>query len=89
MDEITSSDALAVLEPIWTVKNETATRVRQRMETVMDWVVAHGYRLDNPAGKACSRFCLQSINRRNTTRLFRMNKWPGRSHRCVNQQPTP
>ena len=52
VDAITPHDALAVLEPIWTVKNETATRVRQRMETVMDWAVTHGYRLDNPAGKA-------------------------------------
>ena len=55
VDEITPSDALAVLEPIWTVKNETAARVRQRMETVMDWAVTHGYRLDNPAGKALLR----------------------------------
>jgi integrase len=52
VDAITPHDVLAVLEPIWTVKNETATRVRQRMETVMDWAVTHGYRLDNPAGKA-------------------------------------
>ena len=52
VDEITPSDVLAVLEPIWTVKNETATRVKQRTETVMDWAVQHGYRLYNPAGKA-------------------------------------
>ena len=31
---------------------ETASRVRQRMETVMDWVVAQGHRLDNPAGRS-------------------------------------
>ena len=55
VDEITPSDALAVLEPIWTVRNETATRVRQRMETVMDWAITHGHRLDNPAGKALLR----------------------------------
>ena len=52
VDEITASDVLAVLEPIWTAKPETASRVRQRMETVMDWVVTHGYRLDNPGGRA-------------------------------------
>ena len=52
VDEITPSDVLAVLEPIWTVKNETATRVKQRTETVMDWAVQHGYRMYNPAGKA-------------------------------------
>ena len=42
VDEIAPSDVLAVLEPIWTVKNETATRVKQRIETVMDWAVSHG-----------------------------------------------
>ncbi|WP_211299475.1 tyrosine-type recombinase/integrase [Pukyongiella litopenaei] len=35
--EITFEDVLAVLRPIWTTKNETATRVRQRIEAVLDW----------------------------------------------------
>ena len=52
VDSITAADALAVLEPIWTAKSETASRVRQRMETVLDWAVSHGYRLDNPAGRS-------------------------------------
>ena len=43
---------MEVLTPIWTTKPETASRVRQRMETVMDWAVAQGYRLDNPAGRS-------------------------------------
>jgi integrase len=39
-----------VLGPIWKGKTETATRVRQRMEAVLDWATAHGYRSgDNPA----------------------------------------
>ena len=42
---------LAVLEPIWTVKHETATRVKQRIGAVMDWAVQHGYRRYNPVGK--------------------------------------
>ena len=50
VDSITPADAMAVLTPIWTTKPETASRVRQRMETVMDWAITHGYRLDNPAG---------------------------------------
>jgi integrase len=38
------------LDPIWTTKTETATRVRQRIEAVIDWATAHGYRKgDNPA----------------------------------------
>ncbi len=52
VDAVTVADVLDVLTPIWTGKPETASRVRQRMETVMDWVVAQGHRLDNPAGRS-------------------------------------
>ena len=34
---ITVEDILAVLRPIWSSKNETASRVRQRIEAVLDW----------------------------------------------------
>src|SRR5215469_10882407 len=41
---------LKALEPIWTVKPETASRVRGRIESVLDWAVARGYRKgENPA----------------------------------------
>ena len=52
VDEITRSDVLSVLEPIWTDKNETANRVKQRIGTVMDWAIQHGHCTYNPAGKA-------------------------------------
>ena len=55
VDQITTADVLAVLAPIWTLKAETASRVHQRLETVFDWVIARGWRLDNPAGKAVIR----------------------------------
>jgi hypothetical protein len=51
VDEITTADILDVLEPVWTAKTETATRLRQRMETVFDWAMGHGHRQDNPAGR--------------------------------------
>lgn len=39
-----------VLQPIWNTKNETASRVRGRIERVMAWAGAMGYRSgDNPA----------------------------------------
>ncbi len=42
--------ALKVLEPIWVTKAETASRVRQRIETVWDWAKARGHVTgDNPA----------------------------------------
>jgi integrase len=38
------------LEPIWTERPETASRVRGRIESVLDWAKAHGYRSgENPA----------------------------------------
>ena len=55
VDAITSADVMEVLVPIWTCKPETASRVRQRMETVMDWAVTQEYRLDNPAGRSLLR----------------------------------
>ena len=51
VDEVTTGDVLAVLTPIWTAKPETASRVRQRLETVFDWAIFQGWRMDNPAGK--------------------------------------
>jgi hypothetical protein len=41
---------MKVLEPIWTAKPETAGRVRGRIESVLDWAAARGYRQgENPA----------------------------------------
>ena len=52
VDEITSADVMAVLQPIWSEKAVTAGRVRQRIGVVMRWAIAQGYRADNPAGDA-------------------------------------
>ena len=52
VDDISRADVMEVLTPIWTSKAETASRVRQRIETVMDWAIARGYRQDNPAGRS-------------------------------------
>jgi integrase len=39
-----------VMEPIWTKKPETASRVRGRIESILDWATARGYRQgENPA----------------------------------------
>jgi integrase len=41
---------MKVLEPIWTTKPETAARVRGRIESVLNWAKARGYRTgENPA----------------------------------------
>jgi integrase len=47
---ITTDLVYKVLEPIWVSKTETASRVRQRIEVVMDWCKARGYlKGENPA----------------------------------------
>ena len=41
---------MKALEPIWTTKTETAGRVRGRIESILDWAKARGYRHgENPA----------------------------------------
>ena len=41
---------LKILEPIWSEKSETASRVRGRIESVLDWATARKYREgENPA----------------------------------------
>lgn len=50
VDEIATDDVVAVLKPIWWAKPETATRVRGRIEKVLDAAIAGGHRLTaNPA----------------------------------------
>ena len=50
VDQITTEHIYRVLQPIWITKTETATRVRQRIESVLDWCKARGYSEgDNPA----------------------------------------
>lgn len=41
---------MRVLEPIWTIKPETASRVRGRIEVILNWAKTHGFRQgENPA----------------------------------------
>lgn len=48
--EIDAGLVMKVLEPIWQKKTETASRVRMRLEAVLDWATARGYRKsENPA----------------------------------------
>ncbi|WP_243634621.1 tyrosine-type recombinase/integrase [Roseicella frigidaeris] len=48
--ELTTENVLACLTPIWTEKPETATRLRGRIEAVLDYAAARGWREGpNPA----------------------------------------
>ena len=77
--DITTADILAVLTPIWTEKPETVSRVRQSMETVLDWAGAQGYRMDNPANRSITKVLHMGSAPSNTIRrcitaLFR-KRW--------------
>jgi integrase len=48
--DIEQSHILKILKPIWVDRNETASRLRGRIESVIDYAIAHGYRKEaNPA----------------------------------------
>jgi integrase len=48
--DVDMAQVLKVLEPIWREKTETASRLRGRIEKVLDWAKGRGYRKgDNPA----------------------------------------
>lgn len=48
--DVGQEHVLAILEPIWKTKNETASRLRGRIEKVLDWAKVRKYRFgENPA----------------------------------------
>ena len=48
--EIDTTLVMRILEPIWSKKPETASRVRGRIEAILNWAKARGYRSgENPA----------------------------------------
>lgn len=50
VDQIDTALVMRCIEPIWTTKTETASRLRGRIEAVLDWAAVRGYRKgDNPA----------------------------------------
>ena len=42
--EVEPADVLRVLSPIWLIRPETARRIRQRIEVVLDWATTAGHR---------------------------------------------
>lgn len=53
VQDIEPQDVLRVLQPIWTGKNFTATKLRQRIESVLMWSTVNGHRTGpNPAAWA-------------------------------------
>ena len=44
VDEVTSNDILAVLQPVWFERPETARRLKQRLSAIMRWSIVAGHR---------------------------------------------
>ena len=48
--DVAQAHVMQILSPIWKTKTETATRVRGRLESVLDWAKVQGFRHgENPA----------------------------------------
>jgi integrase len=48
--DVSLAHVLKIIEPMWNDKTETASRLRGRIEVVLDWAKARGFRAgDNPA----------------------------------------
>ena len=82
---------LKVVEAIWSKKPETASRVRGRIEVVLDWAKVRGYRDgENPArGAAISTICCRQSprsGRSSTTPRYPMRKSARSWRRCVSSR---
>lgn len=66
--EITTDDVLSVLRPIWQVKPETASRLRGRIERVLDAAKAKGLRLGENPARWKGHLALMLSRRRKLTR---------------------
>ena len=50
VQDVDTPHVMAILEPIWKTKTETAVRLRGRLESILDWATVRGYRAGpNPA----------------------------------------
>ncbi len=66
VSEVTKDHLLEILLPIWATKNETATRLRGRIEKILGWSIAKGYRTASNAAayKDNLQPLLPNINKR-------------------------
>jgi integrase len=50
VQDIDTALVMKAIEPLWSTKTETASRVRSRIESILDWAATRGFRKgDNPA----------------------------------------
>lgn len=93
--EVLRADVVTCLEKIWATKHETATRLRGRIESVLDWATVHGYRDgENPARwKGNLDHLLPTISKTRRVQHHRAVPWQdvrdfmGRLHKEVGTAP--
>ncbi|HEX6993725.1 MAG TPA: integrase arm-type DNA-binding domain-containing protein, partial [Gammaproteobacteria bacterium] len=78
--DVELAHVVRVLEPIWTTKTETASRLRGRIETVLEWARVAGYRdgQDNPAAWRTLQHVLPApgkLKRKNGSAHFAALPW--------------
>ena len=88
VDMVTSGDVMACLSAIWLEIPETASRVKQRISSVMKWSIAQGYREDNPADDRITAALGTNKQRPQHMKALHHSKVAaavraGRSHRCA------
>lgn len=83
VDEIQTQDVVEVLEPIWSIKNETASRVRGRIERVLDAAAVKGYRDPDKKNPAAWKGHLEHLLHR------RLKKSQRGHHRAVPWEKIP
>ena len=75
VDKIDTDDVLSVLKPLWNAKPETASRLRGRIERVLDAAKAQGLRSgENPA--RWRGIWTNSCPSANGSRVVIMQRWP-------------
>ena len=52
ISEVTSSDVLRVISPLWHENGATADKVLAHLHLVMEWAIAEGHRTTNPAANS-------------------------------------
>ncbi|GAA0780429.1 hypothetical protein GCM10009077_25480 [Roseibium denhamense] len=73
VSNLSPADFAGALKPIWLEKPETASRVKQRCDAVMNWCAAHGYIMASPVGVVSQL----------------LPKQPGKRERVANQPAVP
>ncbi len=77
VSDIATEHVIEILQPIWQAKSETASRVRGRIERILDWAKSLGYREgENPARwKGHLEHSLPPISRIKYVRHHRALPW--------------